>query len=274
MISKILLNTLKVYWLAFKRFYREQYTYQASALSFTLLLALVPLLSVVVTIVSLFPVFTKFITLAQNYIVANFLPESSTIIELHLEGFIHQAASLPLIGIVFLFVTTAMSIITIENTLNQIWQIPNQRKKYVSGLTFWIVLLLSPLLIGVSIFLSTYFFSLTWVAGAISWLSIDKLLLVMMPIIINTCIFSTIYIVVPQAKVNWRDGVSGGFIAAILFELSRIGFAFYYKISSTYELIYGVFAVIPIFLVWIYVIWVIILYGALVAHEQALQRAK
>lgn len=259
-------------WTAAKRLITEGYTYHASALAFITLLALVPLLSVIVSLISIFPIFTKFIDLARHYIMTNFVPASSNIIEYYLENFTQQATSLPKIGIVFLFITTGILLITIEHTFNEIWQVTNNRNKYTSWLVYWLVLLLAPLLIGLSVFLSSFLFSLSWFSGTTTVLGINTSLVACVPILINTMIFSVIYTVIPRYSVKWRDGISGGFVTAILFEISKIGFAFYIKQFPHYEFIYGTLAAIPIFLIWIYIAWLIILYGALITHTQNQRR--
>lgn len=256
----------KICWDSAKQLFAERYTYHASALAFITLLALVPLLSVIVSIVSIFPIFTQLIDLAQNYIMENFIPTSGNIIQFYLQNFIQQATSLPKIGIAFLFVTAAVLIISIEQTLNEIWQAPDSREKYRSWLIYFLLFLVALPLIGLSVFVSANILSFPWFAEITTSLGIKAYLLLFVPVIINIFIFSTLYIAVPRYRIKWCDGFFGGFIAAILFEISKIGFAFYLKKLPQYELIYGVLATIPIFLVWIYMVWVIILYGALVTH--------
>lgn len=265
------------YWIeicgtAAKHLITQRYTYHASALAFITLLALVPLLFVIVSLISIFPIFTKFVDLAQHYIMINFVPASSNVIGYYLGNFTQQAANLPKMGIVFLFITTGILLITIEHTFNEIWQVTNKRNRYTSWLVYWCVLLLTPLLIGLSVFLSSFLFSLTWFSGTTIVLGINTLLVACAPILINTMIFSVIYTIIPNYNVRWRDGISGGFVTAILFEISKIGFAFYIKQFPQYELIYGTLAAIPIFLMWIYIAWLIILYGALVTHTQYQRR--
>lgn len=252
--------------IAFKRFFKEKYTYKASALSFTTLLALVPMLSVLLSLISIFPVFTRFIQLTQNYIFANFIPTSSNVIQYYLEGFVQKASHLPIIGLLFLFFVAAMLIVTIKHTLNEIWRVPARSKKLLSWLLYWLLLLIMPLFIGLSIFSSSYVFSLLWFSHAGVKFSIGIYLLSIFPLVMNTLIFSIIYIIVPSCKVSWRDGFIGGCVAAILFEIAKKGFAFYILHFASYELIYGVLAAVPIFLLWIYVSWVIVLLGALVAY--------
>lgn len=252
----------RILWAASKRLINEHYTYHAAALAFTTLLSLVPLLSVILYFISIFPFFTRFVDLAQGYIFSNFIPTSSQVIQLYLERFIQQAQHLPTLGILFSLITSFMLIVTVEHTLNAIWHVKKKIKRFSSLLIYWGILVLAPVLIGLSVFLSTYLFSLAWFSGTKSLLSLQVL-----PLLINTGIFSILYIIVPNDDVKWKEGLAGGFIAAALFGLANKGFALYIQKFPSYELIYGTFATIPIFLVWIYISWLIILFGALVTSE-------
>lgn len=271
---KLLSDSIKICWNAALRLIKERYTYHASALAFITLLTLVPLLSVIVSVISLFPIFTNVVDLAKSYIIENFIPTSSNVIAPYLENFIQQATNLSKVGIIFLFLTTGAMIVTIEHTLNEIWQAPDTREKYISWFIYWLVLLLAPPFIGISIFISSYLLSVTWFSGMTSLIGIKSFLIAGVPILINTLIFSTLYIVIPRYRIKWRDGIFGGCIAAILFEAAKFGFALYLKQFPHYALIYGALAAIPIFLVWIYIAWLIILYGALITHTQYQLRQK
>lgn len=259
-----------LFWLSGKRLFQEQYTYRASGLAFATLLAIVPLLSVILSIIAIFPIFSNFVTLSQNYIFSNFLPTSGNLIQKYLLNFINQATHLPTVGIIFLLFTAIALIIMVEHTLNFIWDTHKHKRKWFNMLIYWLVLLCMPLLIGVSVALSTYVFSITWIAGTAKTLG----LITILPLVINTFIFSALYIVVPNCKVKFRDGIFGGLIAAILFEAAKKGFAFYLKHFPSYELIYGTLATIPIFLLWVYISWLIVLYGALVTHTRHVLRKR
>lgn len=259
---------LKICGIAIKRLFVERYTYRASALSFSTLLALVPLLSVILSIITIFPIFTRFIDLTRNYVLANFIPTSSNVIEHYLEAFTQQASRLPTLGIVFLFFTAVTLIMTVEHTFNDIWQTRQRKKRVVPILLYWVVLILTPVFIGFSVLLSSYIFSLSWFSGATTELGLKIPLLNGLPLLINTAMFSVLYVVVPNCHVRWRDGFFGGFIAALLFEIAKKVFAIYILKFPSYELIYGTLATVPIFLLWIYVSWLIILFGALVTNTQ------
>jgi membrane protein len=259
---------------AAKRLYQEQYTYHASALSFTTLLSLVPLISVILTLMTLLPFFNRFVLLTQDYIFANFLPTSSNMIQKYLLAFINQATHLPILGIAFLLFTAITLIIMVEHTLNHIWEAPKRKQKITTMLIYWIILIAMPVVIGFSIAISSYVFSLSWFSHTANRLGLLIPLLATIPLILNTLIFSALYIAVPNCKVRVIDGVIGGLIASILFEAAKKGFAFYLKHFPSYELIYGTLATIPIFLVWVYISWLILLYGALVTHTKYLMKTK
>jgi membrane protein len=265
---KALSTGIKIFKLSFHRLFFENYMDRASALAFTTILALVPLLSVIVSFIAWFPIFTRFMTLARNYILTNFIPTSSSTIDYYLESFINQATKLPTMGLLFLLVTVIALIITVETSLNEIWHAPKKEIKISSWIINLTLLFISPILIGLSSFLTSYLFSISWVSGTTDTLRITAPLLAMLPILVNTVMFSALYVIAPNCRVRWNDGFFGGFVAAILFEIARVGFAFYIKKFPSYELIYGTFATIPIFLLWIYISWLIILYGALVLNTK------
>jgi membrane protein len=271
---KSLKNWGKTFWIAGKRLFQEQYTYRASGLAFTTLIALVPLLSVLVSLITVFPIFTQLIELTENYIFTNFIPHSSNIIQKYLEAFIQQATHLPTVGIIFLLFTSFTLIIMVEHTLNSIWSAPKRKKNFRSFFLYWLVLLVTPIFIGLSVLISTYVFSISWLTGTVNKLGLTIPMLASLPLIINTIILSALYIIVPNSKVRFREGVLGGLTAAILFEIAKKAFAFYLKHFPNYELIYGTLATIPIFLIWVYISWLIILYGALVTNTRYLQHNK
>jgi membrane protein len=257
----------KIFKIAALRLFRQKYTYSASALAFTTLLALVPLLAVIVSMVAMLPIFSKFVALAQSYIFANFIPTSGMIIQQYLENFVNQANHLSNVGLLFLLVTAITLIVTVEHTLNSIWHVNGRKNKISSFFLYWLILLLMPLFIGVSVFVSSYLLSLSWLVQMHHFLPAISLL-ACVPLLINTCMFALLYVVVPNHRVAWKDGLLGGLFAAILLEFAKKGFAFYIKQIHSYEVIYGAFASIPIFLLWIYISWLIILYGALIINTK------
>lgn len=270
-ILQFLRRGISVINISVMRLFREKYTYRASALAFTSLLTMVPLVSVILSLIARFPIFDKLTDLARAYIFANFLPTSSNLIQHYLEGFINQASRLPTFGIVFLFATVMTLIITVEHTLNDIWQVPKRTNKLSAFVIYWIILFVAPLFIGLSVLTSSYLFSLSWLKGETTQFAITPLLR-SLPLLINTLIFTTLYMSVPNAKVKFLNGFLGGLLAALLFEFAKKAFALYIRLFPNFEVIYGTLATIPIFLLWLYISWLIVLFGALVSHTAGLKK--
>lgn len=255
--SKWIWEWLRIFWRAAKHFYHEDYTYQCSALAFITTLAIVPIFSVLVYLISIFTDFSYVLTLLNNYIYANFLPSSVQTIQKYIDQFTQQASHLPVGSILFSCFTGLMLLLVIEQALNQIWHVHYEKRHLTTRFFAFIVLMLLPFYIGFSSLISEYL-HLNIKISFIQYLSVNILNL-----IINTSIFAIFYIVVPNKIIDWKEGVRGGFITAVLFEVIKKIFVWYVAYFSNYTQIYGALASIPIFLTWLYVSWAIFLYGAL-----------
>lgn len=254
---------LRILWRAAKHFYNEDYTYQCSALAFITILAIVPVFSILVYIIGIFSNFTYVLTLLNNYIYANFLPTSGQIIQKYLEQFTHQASHLPIISIIFSFITGLMLLLVIEQALNQIWRVHHAKRHLTIRFLALAILMLLPFYIGFSSFISEF------INARIEFSFIQYLSLDILNLMINSSIFAIFYIVVPNKIIDWKDGLTGGFITAVLFEIVKKIFVWYVTYFSNYAAIYGALASIPIFLTWLYVSWAIFLYGALCIQVKA-----
>ncbi len=257
------------------RFIEDACTYRASALTFTTLLAIVPLMSVTITILSAFPTFTKMMLPAQNFIFTNFVPETGKIVQQYLLTFAQQATRLSVTGIAALFVTSILMMFTIERALNQIWRVRVTRKGASAFLLYWAVISLTPLLLGLSLVLSSYIFSLPWLNGSLKYIGQEvSRFLAWSPFVLTVVAFNLLYLVVPNTKVKFSHAFIGAVVAAILFETAKYGFGVYIRRFNTYELIYGAFATLPLFFLWVYWVWVIVLLGAEIAHGLSAQYAR
>ncbi len=248
-----------------KRFVQDRLTYSASALTYTTLLALVPLFAVTVTILTLFPVFHLSGNTIHSLVFQNFLPKSGQLIQSHLKEFISQATELPLISIVFLAVTTVLMMFAIERSFNDIWH-THQQRRGISLWLHWIIMSVAPILIIISIVVTSEILNLPFVVKILSRIKVEYALLHSMPFIVTVFIFNFLYVVVPNCKVPFRAAFLGALVATILFAIVKKGFVLYLTFFPTYQLIYGAMAVIPIFLIWLYLLWTIILFGALVSN--------
>ena len=257
---KNIIYLARIFYITTKRFFFEKYTFQVSALAFTTLLALVPLLSISVFFIAIFPVFSKFVFIYKDYILKNFVPSASYAIEGYFQDFIQQAIHLPIGSVIFLLFTALLMINTIDETINDIWHLPEKNKKILVWIFYAVIVIIAPILIGLSIFITSYIFSFYLFS------KLTYFLLLALPIIINTILFSLFYIFSPDTYVRKIEGILGGFIAALLVEIARMLFGIYISLFSNYRLIYGIFSILPIFLMWLYICWFIILWGAVFTH--------
>jgi membrane protein len=250
--------------MAWRRFHEERCLQIASSLTFTALLALVPIITVALTMMSAFPVFRELMLHLQQFLVSNMLPESAENVALYAEQFTANAARLTAVGVVFLFVTAMIVLQTIDRAFNQIWRVPRPRTTVQRVFIYWALLTVGPLLIGASLSLTSWLVSQS--LGLVKDVPLAaEALLKVVPIALTGFAFSLIYITLPNRRVLVRDALSGGFLAALAFEGMKHGFAFFITHFPTHKLIYGAFASIPIFLLWIYLSWLVVLGGAVAA---------
>ena len=161
-----------------------------------------------------------------------------------------------------LFIIALMLMAPIDNALNSIWHVRNRPNPVSRFLVYWAILTLGPLLVGIGLFSSSYILALPAISGVDSSFGLKEQLLSWLPFLTTSAAFTIFYVLIPNCFVLRRHALIGGVIAAILFELAKYGFGFYGKAMPGFQTIYGALAIIPIFLIWIYVSWVILLLGA------------
>ena len=249
---------LAVFW----RFYEERGLQTAGSLTYTTLLSLVPLITVALAVATAFPVFDETITAFQTFLLENVLPDAAGIdtITDQISSFSNNAGRLTAIGLGFFFVTAVMLMTTIDTAMNRIFRVQRVRPVLQQVLMYWAVITLGPVLIGGSLSMTSFA-----VARSFGWLQLSivgNALLAVLPFIFTCLALTLLYAVVPFRHVRLRDALVGGLIAGIAFEMAKRGFAIYIGRFPTYTLIYGAFATIPIFLVWLYMSWVVVLAGA------------
>lgn len=238
----------------------------AAALAFATVLSLVPLMVVGVTILRLAPISEKWGQQTTDFIFNNFVPTTGEVVQQYLQTFMEQSAQLTSLGAIFLIFTALMMLFTMENVFNTIWKVPRQRRGVAAVVVYGAVLVLTPLFLVGSMALSSYFFSMNFFLEVTSGEQRSRWLTVYVPFLLTTGGLTFLYAVMPNRRVKIRYALFGGIVAAVLFELSKRGFSFYIAHFPTYQVLYGALAAIPIFLFWIYVAWVVILFGAEVAH--------
>ncbi len=234
----------------------------AASLTYTSLLSMVPLMTVMFSTLAAFPVFDGLEQDIEMFVFNNFVPASGETLQNYLHQFTDKAAGLRLVGFLFLFVTVLSMMSTIEVTFNRIWRVRSKRKILTRFLTYWAILTLGPMLVGLGFALTSYLVSLSVFSEVDQTLQLKKRLLTIIPFLLSAVAFGLIYRVLPNRNVSLKSAALGAVIAASLFELAKRGFAYYVTHFPSQEAIYGAFASVPLFLLWIFLSWVIVLLGA------------
>jgi len=247
------------------RFMQDRCVEIAASLTFTTLLSLVPLVTIALTLFSAFPFFSEFSGHIKNFILSNMMPETGgRIISGYMAQFAESAAKLTAVGVGFLVLTAMLMMLTIDDAFNTIWRVSRSRTVVQRVLTYWAVLTLGPLLIGGSLSITSWLTALS-IGSSKQVPIISLLMLEAAPFVLTTLAFSLLYRVLPNRYVPFRHAFTGGVVGAFSFELMNRAFAFYITNFPTYKLVYGAFASIPVFLMWIYLSWLTVLLGAVIA---------
>ena len=247
------------------RFREDRLGLTASSLTFTTLIGLVPLVTVMLSLFSAFPVFARFQAALQEYFLRTLVPDNiaKPVMEA-ITQFASQSNRLGSVGLVLVLATALALVFTIDRTLNTIWRVPKPRPWTQRLLVYWAAITLGPLLLGASLALTSYAISASQgmvarlpggvgvLLGAIEWG-------------LMAGAFAMLFRFVPNTPVRWRHAWAGGLLVAVGMELAQRALGWYLLTVPTYSVVYGAFATVPIFLLWIYLVWVIVLMGAVVA---------
>jgi membrane protein len=236
----------------------------AASLTFTTVLALVPLLAVALSIFATFPMFGEFRAALEKNLLREMLPaQYAAQLLRYLNDFAAKAAQLTAYGLLFLAATAMLMIHTVERALNELWLVQQQRPWAQRVVIYWTLITLGPILIGASLAAMSYVLSMS--AGLVRQLpALLRAALDYLPLLVSGLAYAALYVLVPNRKVRWRDALIGGFVAALVGELIREGFAAYIR-TGTVATIYGAFAAVPLFLLWVYLAWFVVLFGAAIA---------
>ena len=238
----------------------------AAALTFVTLFALVPLLTVTLSIASALPAAGNIEDKLSEFLLQFLLPESSTQVVEYLSTFISQARSLTAFGVIILLVSAILMLRNVEKALNDIWRNRANRKPLASFLLYWAVLSLGPAAIGFGLGIRAYLFAATNDWGGVDLYGLGSVLISLLPFVISAMGLTFLYVVVPNCQVPLHHALIGGVFAAVTFTVARMLFTAVMA-QSSYTLVYGAFAAVPLFLLWIYVTWIIVLIGGVLAHS-------
>ncbi len=236
----------------------------AASLTYSTVLALVPLLAVALALFTAFPAFGEFRDALEHTGLKGLLPEpfAGTILR-YLTEFAGKAARVGALGLGALALTALSVILTVDRVLNDIWEVHQRRRLLHRLLVYWALLTLGPLLVGASLTLSSYVASMS--AGFVrEWPDGARHLLAAAPPALGALAYSTMYALVPNRRVAWHDAVAGGVVAAVVDEGLTRGFGAF-VLHGNVLTIYGALAVLPVFLIWIYLSWLSFLFGAAIA---------
>ena len=248
-----------------ERFRDDHLGLTASSLTFTTLIALVPLVTVMLAVFSAFPMFASFQVALEKYFLQSLVPDGiAKPVLAALTQFAAKATHLGSLGLVVLVFTALALMLTIDRALNAIWRVRRPRSIARRILVYWAALTLGPLLLGISLSLTT-----TVLAASKAFVGALPggigLLLEVIEFSLLAAGMAALFHYVPNTEVRWRHAVAGGVFVATGLEVAKRVLAWYVGSMPTYSMIYGAFATVPIFLLWIYVAWVIVLWGAVIA---------
>ncbi len=235
----------------------------ASSLTFTSLLSIVPMVTIAVTVIAVFPVFGEVTAALQSFILQNLVPASVESIAGYTRQFSTNAAKLTAVGIAFLAVISVMLLLTIDRAFNAIWRVRRPRPVAQRVIVYAMLITVGPVMMGASLTLTS------WLVGQAVGLvrglpGAGVALLSLVPIVLTSLALALLYVAMPNRRIAARDALIGGVLGGVAFELMKRGFALYVSYVPTYTLVYGAFATVPVFLLWVYLSWLVVIFGAVV----------
>ena len=247
------------------RFREDRLGLTAGSLTFTTMVGLVPLVTVMLALFTAFPMFSRFQAALEKYLLQSLVPDGIAKPVLGaLTQFAAKASQVGTVGLAVLLVAALALVFTIDRTLNAIWRVRKRRPLAQRVLVYWAALTLGPLLLGVSLSMTSYAISVSRglvdaMPGGVTFL------LATIEFTLLAGGLAGLYRFAPNTYVSWTHASAGALFAAIGFEFAKRGLAWYVSLVPTYSVIYGAFATLPIFLLWIYLSWVVVLLGAVIA---------
>lgn len=254
-------------WLG-RNFVEDNCQTTAAALTYQTMFAVVPTLTVAFAMFETFEAFGSVSGRLEAYLFQNIVPESAGLVQEYLTEFSRQARNLSGPSLLVLAVTAFLMLFTIERTFNDIWRVKEPRKGYQRFLVYWAILTLGPICVGLGFVITTYILSLPMISD----MAESPQMLQLVPFALSTVMFTLIYVAVPNCGVPVRHGLVGGVIVAAAFELAKVLFGLIMS-RSNFQVIYGTFAAVPLFLLWIYISWTIVLLGAELVKAMGIYRA-
>ncbi len=255
----------------FKVFSENNGSDSVIVLSYTSLLSIVPFLAIIITVFTTTELFQDFSRQILKQLFEHILPASITGVQDYLLQFSQQASKLKGMSLFIAFLTSLILLRTIDSKINSFWPARKPRKWWVSLASYLGITLFGPLFLASSLVVSSYLVAFPIVDGLMhtgDWgVGVEFSFLIFLPFFLNWLGFSFLYRYVPTSKVSWISAKFGGLLAALLIEILKFSFGLYLMWFPTYDLIYGAFAAVPIFLLWMYLSWFVILFNAAVVSQ-------
>jgi membrane protein len=249
-----------------RRFVKDRVLVSAASLSYTSLLAIVPLFAIAFSVMMAFPVLDGMTQKLLGIVLSYTAPHVGGELEGYVDRFVSNTSQLTALGVIWLTVTAVMLLSTIESAFNAIWRVEHARPMGMRLLAYWTTLTLGPLLLGAGLSLSTAVFAMSnFSALGVDLHGLRSFGLRLLPFLFAAGGFVILYLALPNRRVAFRHAVLGGLAASVLFELLKAGFGVYVRHAGTFESVYGSLAALPVFLIWMYLAWAVVLIGAVVA---------
>lgn len=258
---------MKKVWLFFQlfwyRFQQNKLSQVAGSLTYSTMLAIVPLVMVIFSVFTAFPMFAEATESVKAFLFTHFAPAASDAVGNYIDQFVGNAKKMSAVGLISLIMVALMLIQSIDSALNAIWQ-TKTRNLALSMAVYWTILTLSPVFIGTSIAINGYISSISFFEGELS-LPFGLKMLSIVPFILTWLCFTFIYALVPNTKIQITHAAFGALVAAGFFTLGKQAFIWYIVTFPSYEMIYGAMATLPLMLLWIQLSWLFVLLGAQLA---------
>jgi membrane protein len=245
-----------------RRFVEDRCLTVAGSLTYTTLLSLVPLFTVSIILTSQLPAIRSLIEQVRAFALKNLEPAvGGRMVTAYMEQFAENASKLTYIGLLIVVATAVALMFTIDGAFNDIWRTKRQRSWWKRLAVYIGVLVVGPLLIGASLSVTSYLIHLSRnLESSLPFL--DDWLLNLAPFSLITTALFLAYRFIPSRHVPGRHALFGAILAGLTFEIVKHLFVIYIMRVPTYSMVYGTFAAVPIFLLWIFCCWMVVLLGA------------
>ncbi len=261
-LKQTLTQLLEIPIAVIKRFKSDRLPRHAAALAFSSLLALAPVMAIALSVFSLFAGTEQLGGSLEDFIYKFLVPAAGDEVRAYLNQFTGQVGSLTALGLFFFFLTALLLLSNIETSFNDIWRVKRGRNMTSRLTVYWALVTLGPIMMGASLTISGYLLALA--AGSVDGYSqqVTSVGVVMLPFLLEMFAFMLLYLIMPNVRVSLVHALVGALVAVCLFEITKMGFRFYIANFANYKAVYGALSTLPVFLIWVYLSWVVALFGA------------